>query len=116
MILRISLVVLLLAIAYLSLTPSTSVSVGNDKLGHFLAYGALMTNLGLVMLPGRNQFILGMILALGYGAAMEGGQYFVPGRSVSMYDMLANLGGVVIGAVLAQLIYAKFSGLVKRFR
>lgn len=103
-VLRISLILILIGIAYLSLTPSTSVSVGNDKVGHFIAYGALMFNLGLLTFDHSRKFLLAILLALGYGALMEWGQSFVPGRTVSVYDMIANAGGVGIGSVLAFLL------------
>lgn len=99
-VLRLSLVAIILGIAYLSLTPSTSVSVGNDKLGHFIAYSSLMFNLGLLTLAKRNQLIISVIAALLFGALMEFGQSFVPGRTVSMYDMLANAIGVALGLIL----------------
>jgi VanZ family protein len=97
MILRISLVLVLLAIGYLSITPTTSISVGNDKVGHFIAYAVLMINIGLVTLPKMKSFRVGIVFAVCYGMLMEIGQYFVPGRTFSMYDMLANVSGVLIG-------------------
>ena len=93
--LRVSLALVIIGITYLSLTPTTSVSVGNDKVGHFIAYAVLMTHLGLLFLD--KKMVVPILLALFYGAFMEFGQYFVPGRSVSMYDMLANATGVLIG-------------------
>ena len=99
--LRISLVAIIIGIVYLSLTPSTSVSVGNDKVGHFIAYSSLMFNLGLLTLTTRKQLVFAVIGALAFGALMEFGQSFVPGRTVSGYDMVANTIGVFIGLVLA---------------
>ena len=98
--LRIGLVIILGGIAYLSLTPSTSVSVGNDKLGHFIAYSVLTINIGLITLHSSKQLLIGIIGALAYGALMEWGQSFVPGRSVSFYDMIANATGVAIGTLV----------------
>ena len=93
--LRISLGLVIIGITYLSLTPTTSVSVGNDKVGHFIAYAVLMTHLGLLFLDKKKA--VPVLLALFYGAFMEFGQYFVPGRIVSIYDMAANAIGVLIG-------------------
>lgn len=101
MMLRISLTLLIIAITYLSLTPTTSISVGNDKIGHFLAYSILMINIGLITLNHRKAFITGAIFAVFYGGLMEGGQYFVPGREVSGLDMIANVSGVCIGVVIS---------------
>jgi len=110
-VLRFSLILIFIGIAYLSLTPSTSVSVGNDKLGHFIAYGALMFNLGLLAFDQTRKFLLSMLLALCYGALMEWGQSFVPGRSVSLYDMFANAGGVAIGSLLAYFFGARIRSI-----
>lgn len=108
---RISLVVILVAIAYLSLTPSTTVSVGNDKVGHFIAYGALMFNLGLLTIDQKRKFLLAILAALCYGALMEWGQSFVPNRSVSLYDMFANAGGVALGSLLSLLVGIRIRSL-----
>ncbi len=109
--LRITLLMILIGIAYLSLTPSTSVSVGNDKLGHFIAYGTLMFNLGLLTIDKRTHFLFAALFALFYGAVMEYGQSFVPGRTVSFYDMVANASGVFIGGVFTLLIGKRIRNL-----
>ena len=114
MVLRITLILLLIAIAYLSLTPSTSISVGNDKAGHFIAYGTLMINIGLITLPKIMRFRSGIIFAVGYGMLMEIGQYFVPGRTFSMYDMLANVLGVAIGIIVSILFGKRLQKWLKK--
>jgi len=110
--LRISLAAVIIGITYLSLTPTTSVSVGNDKVGHLIAYAVLMTNLGLFFID--KKIWVAIVLALFYGAFMEFGQYFVPGRMVSMYDMLANAGGVLIGWGIVVLFGRKMKCLIVR--
>jgi len=40
------------------------------------------------------------ILSVAYGMLMEIGQYFVPGRFMSIYDIFANTLGVIIGFIL----------------
>lgn len=110
--LRISLAAVILGITYLSLTPTTSVSVGNDKVGHLIAYAVLMSHLGLFFLD-RKMWVA-VLLALFYGAFMELGQYFVPGRSVSAYDMLANAGGVFIGWIIVTLFGQKIRSILTR--
>lgn len=97
--LRIGLITILVGIAYLSLSPSTSISAGNDKVGHFIAYAVLTTNIGLITLHSKKLLVYGVFFALLYGALMEWGQAYVPGRSVSFYDMVANATGVAIGTV-----------------
>ena len=114
MILRVALILLLIAIAYLSLTPTTSISVGNDKVGHFIAYGVLMINVGLVTLPKMKAFRNGIIFAICYGMAMEIGQLYVPGRTFSMYDMLANVSGVGLGIMVSLLLGKQILKILKR--
>lgn len=116
MVLRIGLVLLLAAIAYLSLTPSTSISVGNDKVGHFIAYCVLMINMGLVTLPKMKSFRFGILFSICYGMLMEIGQLYVPGRTFSMYDMLANVSGVLIGVVISFLFANTLKKLLKRLK
>ena len=113
MILRVSLVLVLAAIAYLSLTPTTSISVGNDKVGHFIAYSALMTNMGLVTLTKMKSFRIGIVFSICYGMLMEIGQHFVPGRTFSMLDMVANVSGVLIGVTISLLFGKQILKLLK---
>ena len=114
MILRISLIIILLAIAYLSLTPSSTISIGTDKVGHFLAYGVLMINIGLLTVKVRKHYVFGIAFALFYGILMEFGQYFVPGRFVSIADVLANTSGVVLGVLVTSLLSKQIFTLLKR--
>jgi len=94
-------VICALVIAVLSLLPGNDLpsQTLNDKLNHFIAYGVLM---GLVVLArGRMALIAAMGLVIAYGLALEGLQGVMPyGRSASWLDVLANTGGVLIGAVL----------------
>lgn len=105
MILRISLAIVLLGIAYLSLTPSETIVVGNDKISHFIAYAVLMFNAGLITYKSQRKFIIAIVLCFIYGALIEVGQHFVPGRYMSGYDMIANTSGVGIGTILTVLLY-----------
>lgn len=101
---RMSLLGVILGIAYLSLSPSPKLTASNDKVGHFVAYGTLMLHLGLLFAGNRKRLMQAALFAFFYGGLMEFGQYFVPGRSVSALDLLANTGGVVIGWVLTLLL------------
>lgn len=105
MIFRISLILIALGIAWLSLTPKETITIGNDKISHFIAYGALMWNAGLVSQGKGKHFAISIVLCLCYGALMEVLQDFVPGRFMSIYDMLANAGGVLTGCLLALISY-----------
>ena len=114
MILRISLIVIILGIAYLSLTPSDTITIGNDKISHFIAYGILMSNVGLLTYHKAKSFLLGIFLSLAYGALIEVGQHFVPGRFMSGLDMLANAAGVGFGVLVTLLVYTPLTKLLKR--
>lgn len=105
MILRVLLIVVLVGITYMSLTPLDIVVVGNDKTGHLMAYLILMFNAGLVFFNSTKQFVRAIVFCLIYGALLEVCQYFIPGRFMSGYDMVANASGVVIGVLLTYLLY-----------
>lgn len=74
--------------------PSTGV---DDKLNHFLAYGVLTGLASLAWINARLRFaLIGTILL---GLVLETFQGLMPlGRSASFFDMLANIGGAIIGA------------------
>lgn len=75
----------------------------NDKVGHFLAYALLSFNL-LLLCTTTKQIGLGILASISYGLLMEFCQGLVPGRDPSVYDMIANSTGVLIGFVLMKLI------------
>ena len=113
MILRITLVALLLTIAYLSLTPTETITIGNDKISHFIAYSVLMLNAGLISYGHKTSFVRAFVLVTLYGAGMEFGQYFVPGRVMSGYDMLANISGVIAGTVVSILFHDRITRVLR---
>lgn len=100
MLLRITCIFLIILIAYLSVTPAETVMIGNDKISHFLAYGALTFNATLMVFPARNKMISWTLMAMAYGASIEVVQHFVPGRVMSIYDFYADLGGALVGLLL----------------
>jgi VanZ family protein len=71
-------------------------------LGLSLAWGKVRTGLGV---PG----VLLLLIGVGYGALDEWHQSFVPGRTVSMGDWVADSAGVMLGLVL-------FSSFLSRSR
>jgi VanZ family protein len=92
----------LLAIGIISLLPREALpETGmSDKLGHFMAYGALalLGWLACAKETTRRRIMIGLVI---YGAALEGLQMLVPGRFFSTLDMIANALGV--GAAYAVL-------------
>ena len=111
---RISLVLIIIGICYLSLTPTETIIVGNDKISHFIAYSILMTNIGLLTYEYKLQFKLGVIGAVLFGIVIEVIQHFVPGRYMSFYDVLANSAGVLIGVIFIILFYHRLNKFFKR--
>ena len=95
-VLRITTVVVLIGIAYLSLRPSVQLVEVNDKVGHFIAYFTLMFVMGLGFWKRKKELLMAFVISAIYGVLMEIGQYFVPGRSFSFLDMLANASGALL--------------------
>src|SRR5690349_16906989 len=93
---------LVLAIIYLSLTPhpiDIPVEQG-DKIGHLLAYGALMLWFAQVYVKKRQRIVVAAAsIALGVG--LEFAQLLTDTRMFEVADMLADGTGVLIGWALA---------------
>jgi VanZ family protein len=104
--LRFSFWVLVAIVVYLSLKPKSAPQLieVNDKLGHTLAYFALMSN-GLLAFPSRDKKWLAVLIFL-LGLVIEILQGFIPGRFSSFYDLLANGTGIIIGWLFV-LIFGK---------
>lgn len=116
MILRLALVAIIIGIGYLSLTPTGGVTLGNDKISHFLAYTVLMLNIGLIWYTNRKRLMNGIIFALSYGALIEVVQHFVPGRVMSINDIYANAIGVLLGLLITVFFYKRIHRFLKSAR
>ena len=97
MFLRITLIIIIVGICYLSITPTESLTIGNDKISHFIAYSTLMFNVGLLSYFNKSHFIRGIVLSIFFGGVIEVIQHFVPGRVMSFFDIVANTTGVLLG-------------------
>ena len=94
----------LIGITVLSVLPPKQVELGSqDKIGHFIAYAALMLSFGLWKSEFRIQLI-GCFCFCVYGIFMEWVQGFVPGRVPSLLDIVANVIGLFIGIGLIFLV------------
>jgi VanZ family protein len=71
-----------------------------DKSMHFTFY-AIYVLLGSQLVRTPRHFHLLCLAIFAYSGCMEIGQHFVPGRSMSAMDMLANGLGVGLGMILA---------------
>lgn len=99
---------LALVIAWLSLIPMEGVPAPevSDKLRHFAAYAALAAPLAVAL--GTRRWMMAALLAAIYGGAMEVAQALAPtGREGSVADAAANLGGAVLGAAAARLVWRR---------
>ena len=100
-----SFAVVLTGIGVLSLMPpSSGIELGeHDKWNHFIAY--LVLSLNWCMIENKSKvFFIGLLFCGCYGLTLEYLQGFVPGRLPSLLDALANLGGVLSGFVLHNLM------------
>ena len=76
----------------------------NDKVNHVLAFAVFMA-LGTAAHIRLGQLLLSLS-GLGYGMLIEGAQHFLPYRSCSLGDLLADAVGMVIGSALVCLAVA----------
>ena len=116
MFLRITLVIIIIGICYLSIIPTESLTIGNDKISHFIAYSTLMFNVGLLTYLSKVKFIRGIVLSILLGGIIEIIQHFVPGRVMSFLDIVANTTGVLLGVLLTMLLYKNIHALLKVLR
>lgn len=100
-------VALMVCVAVGSLAPGGSALLGavgrlhiSDKVMHFSAY-LVLAALPVMGFRGRRRGIWAGLSMFLFGAALEAGQHFSPGRAVEMGDVVANGLGVACGVVLA---------------
>lgn len=97
---RISLVVAVVLITYLSITPmdhAVSDSL-NDKANHFIAFYVL-SFLADFSFPETRFDWRKVMYILGYGVAIEVIQFYLPNRMFSLFDVLADGAGILIFAL-----------------
>ena len=70
-----------------------------DKLAHCLIYMGMAILAAFTFQPGRS-YRYSLIFAILLGVSLEGIQSFIPLRTASLYDGLANTLGVIAGAVI----------------
>lgn len=88
-----------LLFAGLRLQPIPEVFAQEDKLHHFIGFVALSMSCRLAFLHVRLHWIaLGCVIT---GLLIEYAQEFMPLRSASLYDALANACGVLLGLLIA---------------
>lgn len=97
-----STVIAFLAIAWLAVLPSEIAAIDdfNDKLKHLFAFGVL--TIGLLRYW-RMAAVPAVICLLCFGVGIEVVQSFIPGRTASAWDVLADLAGILAGLALVAL-------------
>ncbi|KHE93883.1 MAG: VanZ family protein [Candidatus Scalindua rubra] len=104
-------VLYVLVITYFSLTPiahKISESIW-DKTAHFIAYLILVIFIRMVHV--RFNYLTCIITCFSYSFIIECIQYFVPNRMFDILDMLANVLGAVLGAIIYYLIIENRNGI-----
>jgi VanZ family protein len=106
-----SLVLVLITIAILSLLPPESgLELKKDKMGHLIAYLTLSANAQFFSRNKADMVII-LLFVCAYGGLLEILQGLVPGRQPSNWDMLANCSGAMLGLILHLIISKKLKKL-----
>lgn len=97
------------AVSVLSLTPSDALPGIElwDKLQHVLAYLILAVT-GAVAFPGRRSLPWLTVGLLILGCVLEAIQAFIPSRTASFDDAIANAIGVGLGLVIARVAGSRY--------
>ena len=87
-------------VALTSLSPGGTQSVEHlDKVGHLLVY-YIFAVLGYRMLTNKRYYLYLCLGIIAYSGLIELGQSYIPGRDMSALDLLANIVGVALGALV----------------
>lgn len=98
---------ILLVIA-LSLIPTASIGDGlhSDKLAHFIAYG-VMGLLAYISVDSIRKKSYMFIFIISLGALLELFQLYIPGRSASYPDIIANTIGAILGYFIGWIVVSR---------
>lgn len=103
----------LIAITWLGFTsePYPIPSAPSDKINHLLAFMelAILARLGWPMIG----HVVPLVVLAGYGYALELGQAITPWRDFSLFDLLADVTGIVAGFVLLA-VFLRAAGVNRR--
>jgi VanZ family protein len=87
-------------VAVTSLSPGGNQGVEHlDKVVHLLVY-YIFAVLGYRMLANKRYYLYLCLGIVVYSGMIELGQSYIPGRDMSIYDLLANILGVTLGALV----------------
>jgi len=89
-------------VAVTSLSPGGNQGVEHlDKVVHLLVY-YIFAVLGYRMLANKRYYLYLCLGIVVYSGMIELGQSYIPGRDMSIYDLLANILGVTLGALVVK--------------
>ena len=87
-------------VAVTSLSPGGNQGVEHlDKVVHLLVY-YIFAVLGYRMLADKRYYLYVCLGIIAYSGLIELGQSYIPGREMSAFDLLANIVGVALGALV----------------
>ena len=101
----------ILFVSCLSLLPKINPPVDfkySDKIWHFLAY-CWLSFLPYVGFKNKRRALLGSLLMILLGGGLEFAQSFIPERDTSLFDLVANSIGVIIGIILGNILRRFYS-------
>jgi VanZ family protein len=87
-------------VALTSLYPGSNGGVEHlDKVVHLLVY-YIFAVFGYRMLANKRYYLYICLGIIVYSGLIELGQSYIPGREMSALDLLANIAGVALGAIV----------------
>ena len=95
---RLAFLFLIISITYLATKGSSIITSGWDKLDHFFAFFLLYTLFYYSFLEISNKYKVMMIISLGF--TIEIVQSFLPNRSASILDIVADFVGITAGYIV----------------
>ncbi len=103
--------------SYLSLTPAppTVMLSFSDKLLHSVGYMALYLSCS-VAYPQSILTIRKLTLLLSYSIMIEVFQHFIPNRGFSLFDILANACGLILGLILVTILTQRIESTARKVK
>lgn len=107
---QLTLIVYILLVIGLSLIPSAALGndLQSDKLAHFIAYG-VMGLLAYISVDSIRKKSYLFIFVISLGAVLELFQLYIPGRSASYSDIIANTIGASLGYFIAWIVISRLN-------
>ena len=102
-------------VCYFSLKPTVEFPIdfeGADLAYHALTYLWLSLLPSVIFGPGKKG-LLAAFLMIPLGVALEIGQSFVPGRTFSILDMVANSCGTLLGVICGKYLHGVIGNMVR---